>query len=63
MPFEEVMFQYGLAGAVIVWLIYDRAKFLPVITTAINNNTIAMTKVYEVMNHCKNNKLKGGLRK
>ena len=54
MPFEEILLQAGPLGAVLLYFIYDQVKFRPVITTAINNNTIAMTKVYEVMNHCKN---------
>ena len=52
MPFEELMFQYGLAGAVIVYFIYDKTKFQSSLQKVIENNTIAVTKVYEVMNHC-----------
>ena len=53
MVFEELVVQYGFAGAVFVYFVYDQVTFKPAITKAIENNTIAMTKVYEVMNHCK----------
>ena len=58
MPFEEVLFQYGVAGAMLAYFAYVQIKCFPPITTAINNNTVAMTKVYEVMNHCKNSNKK-----
>ena len=54
MPFEEIILQYGAIGACLIYFMIDQIKFRPVITKAIDNNTIAMTKVYEVMNHCKN---------
>jgi len=53
MTFEETLFQYGVAGAMLVYFAYVQAKCFPPITAAINNNTIVMTKVYEAMNHCK----------
>ena len=52
MPFEEVLVQYGAIGVCLVYFMLDQIKFRPVITKAIDNNTIAMTKVYEVMINC-----------
>ena len=52
MPFEEVLVQYGAIGVCLVYFMLDQIKFRPVVTKAIDNNTIAMTKVYEVMINC-----------
>jgi len=62
MAFEEILLQYGAIGACLVYFMYDKVKFQANITKVIENNTIAQTKVYEVLNHCKRNsiKVKGG---
>ena len=61
MAFEEILFQYGAIGACLVYFMYDKVKFQASMTKVIENNTIAVTKVYEVITHCKNNiKVKGG---
>ena len=61
MVFEDVLFQYGAIGACLVYFMYDKVKFQGAITKTVENNTIVMTKVYEVMSHCKNTKAKKNL--
>jgi hypothetical protein len=62
MAFEEGLIQYGAIGICLLYFMYDKLKFQSAMTKVIENNTIACTKVYEVINHCKQNerKVKGG---
>jgi len=53
MVFEETLIQYGAIGACLIYFMYDKVKFQGNIVKVIENNTIAVTRVYEVMNHCK----------
>lgn len=53
MALEEVLFQYGVAGAMLVYFIYDKIKSQAGLSKLIENNTIALTKVYEVLHGCK----------
>jgi len=57
MPFEEILLQYGAIGATLVYFMYDKVKFQASITKVIENNTIAVTKVYEVINGCPKRKV------
>ncbi|MFW6172684.1 MAG: hypothetical protein ACOC5T_02965 [Elusimicrobiota bacterium] len=44
---EEILINQGVAGAMLIYFIYDKVAFQRDIIKLINNNTIAMTKVYE----------------
>jgi len=50
---EEALLNYGVAGIMLCYFIYDKVKFQKSIWMVINNNTIALTKIYEVMTKCK----------
>jgi hypothetical protein len=53
---EEVLIQYGAIGVCLVYFMFDKIKFQAALQKTVENNTVAMTKVYEVMNNCKKNK-------
>jgi hypothetical protein len=53
MVFEETLIQYGAIGACLVYFMYDKVKFQTNMTKVVENNTIALTKVYEIITHCK----------
>jgi hypothetical protein len=44
---------YGVAGLMLIYFIYDKIKFQAGITKLIENNTIALTKVYQVITRCR----------
>ncbi|MFA5396807.1 MAG: hypothetical protein WC346_12440 [Methanogenium sp.] len=50
---EDILLNYGVAGAMLIYFIYDKIKFQKSIWKVINNNTIALTKIYEVISKCK----------
>lgn len=50
---EEVLVNYGVAGVMLIYFIYDKVKYQQSIKTVVENNTIALTKVYEVIGKCK----------
>jgi len=43
--FEDELFQFGMAGIFIVYLIYDRQVLLKKLTKSINELSIAITKI------------------
>jgi len=49
---EDVLINYGVAGAMIVYFIADKSIFQKGLTKVIENNTIAMTRMYEVIMKC-----------
>ena len=49
---EEVLLNYGVLGLWTLSLIYDKLRFQTQVKNIIKNNTIAMTKVYEVISKC-----------
>ena len=49
---EEALMNYGVAGIMLAYFIYDKVKFQSGITKVIENNTIALTKVYQVISKC-----------
>lgn len=56
---EEVLVQYGALGACMLLFMgffyryyTDSKEFQGSIKTVVENNTIALTKVYEVIAHC-----------
>lgn len=62
---EEIFLQYGAIGAcmlIFMGFFYryysDTQKFQQEFKTLVENNTIALTKVYEVVQHCPNVKRK-----
>lgn len=50
---EEQLINYGVLGFWTISLLYDKIKFQRQMKQAIENNTIAFTKVYEIVNKCK----------
>ena len=61
MVVEETLIQYGAIGACLVYFMYDKIRTTTALLKTVENNTIAVTKVYEVMQHCENKKkVKGG---
>lgn len=52
MVIEEVLINYGVAGSMLLYFIYDKVKYQQNIKQVIENNTIAVTKVYEVISKC-----------
>jgi hypothetical protein len=50
----DYLLNYGVAGAMIIYFITDKIYFQRGIQELVNNNTIAMTKVYEVVSKCHN---------
>ena len=49
---EEALMQYGVLGLWTITLLGERFLFNKKMSSVIENNTIAITKVYEVMNNC-----------
>lgn len=56
---EEIFFQYGAIGACLLGMstffyryYKDNSKFQEKFLTIVDNNTVAMTKVYEIVAHC-----------
>lgn len=45
---EEQLIQLGIGGCCLAYFIYKDLKFNPKLLKVIENNTIALTKVYEV---------------
>ena len=52
MAVEEMLMNYGVAGAMLLYFMYDKIKFQNSIKQVIENNTIACTKVYEIIKKC-----------
>lgn len=50
---EDVLIQQGVAGAMLVYFIIDKMNFQKGMTKLIENNTIALTKVNQVIGRCK----------
>ena len=54
----DYLLNYGVAGAMLIYFISDKIyfqrEFQRGLKELINNNTIAMTKVYEVVSKCHN---------
>jgi len=71
MAFEEILLSYGPLGAWTIWLLYQsqtkekrEEENKNRLVSVIENNTIAITRVYEVISHyqkIKNKAVKGGL--
>lgn len=57
MAFEDILFNYGVAGVMLVYFIVDKTRFQFALTKIIENNTIAVTKVYEIMQKCTKRKV------
>lgn len=53
---EETLAQYGILGVWTLTLLYNSYKYQSETKQLIKNNTIAMTKVYEVVKTCPNTK-------
>lgn len=49
---EEILLNYGVAGAMLVYFISDKIYFQRGVTKLIENNTVALTKVYEILQKC-----------
>jgi len=49
---EEALMNYGVAGIMLAYFIGDKIYFQRGVTKLIENNTIALTKVYEVLQKC-----------
>ena len=54
---EEALIQYGVLGLWTLSLLAERYFYNKKMVSLIQNNTIAITRVYDVMDKCK---LKGG---
>lgn len=50
---EQAIADYGLAVGMIIYFISDKAFFQRGLQKLVDNNTKALTKVYEVMSSCK----------
>ena len=50
---EEALINYGVAGAMLIYFMVDKAAFQKGMVKVVNNNTIALTKVHEVITGCK----------
>jgi hypothetical protein len=44
---------YGIAGLMLIYFIYDKIKYQAGLSRVIENNTIALTRVYQVISKCK----------
>lgn len=53
---EEVLVNYGVAGAMLLYFISDKIWSQKNMVKVVENNTIALTKVYEVVSGCPKNK-------
>jgi hypothetical protein len=51
---EEVLINYGVAGAMLVYFISDRFLFQRNMQKVVENNTIALTTFAEVSRKCQN---------
>lgn len=49
---EDVLIQYGAIGVTLAYFMFDKLKFQSALQKTVENNTVAMTKVYEVMTSC-----------
>jgi hypothetical protein len=49
---EEILLQYGAIGACLVFFMWFFVRYQTDMKKVIENNTIAVTKVYEVIEHC-----------
>lgn len=49
---EDILFQYGAIGACLVFFMSFFIYYNKNMQKVIENNTIAMTKVYEIINLC-----------
>jgi hypothetical protein len=49
---EEILLQYGAIGACLVFFMWFFVRYNTDMKRVIENNTIAVTKVYEVIEHC-----------
>lgn len=54
---EEVLIQYGAIGACLIYFMVDKLRFQNSLERVIENNTIAITKVYEIIAHCPKTKV------
>jgi len=50
---EEALIQYGIGGIMLAYFITDKIYYQRGLNKLIENNTIALTKVYEVISKCK----------
>ena len=50
---EEALLNYGIAGIMLIYFISDKVYFQRGLNVLIQNNTKALTKVYEVMQKCR----------
>lgn len=50
---EEYLINYGVLGVWTISLLVERYKNSNKLNQVIENNTIAITRVYEVINKCK----------
>lgn len=44
---EEILINYGVAGVMLLYFMFDKMSFQKDFKMLIQNNTIALTKVYE----------------
>ena len=49
MPFENELFQFGMAGIFIAYLIYDRNQVVPKLVQALDKNTEVSSKSLEII--------------
>jgi hypothetical protein len=49
---EETLAQYGILGLWTITLLTERFMYNKKIQAVVENNTVAITKVYEVMDNC-----------
>ena len=49
---EDVLLNYGIAGVMLIYFMYDKIKFQASMQRVVENNTIALTKVYQVITKC-----------
>jgi len=55
---ETALAQYGVLGLWTLSLLAERYLYMRKMQEVVQNNTIAITKVYEVMENCKNKRFK-----
>ena len=49
---EEILLNYGVAGAMLVYFISDKVFFQRNMQKVVENNTVALTKFYEMAKIC-----------
>jgi len=49
---EEILLNYGVAGAMLVYFISDKVFFQRNMQKVVENNTVALTKFYEMAKVC-----------